>query len=118
MVSVRGLGGNRFDVHAALGGADECHPRAGSVDQAGKIQLAFDGCAFLHIDPIDCLAFGPGLVRHQGLAQHLAGAFTHLVEGFDHPDAALAARAGFLEAPLATAARVYLRLDDPDRATQ
>ena len=97
-----------LDVHAAFGGGDEGDLGERPVDQRRDVELAGDVAAVLDVDPLDLLAPGSGLVRHQIHAQHVLGRGAHVVDRLDHPDAAA----------LAAAAGVDLRLDHPHRATQ
>ena len=97
-----------LDVHAAFGGDDEGDAAGGAVDQRGEIKLALDRRAVLDIKPLDQAAMRAGLVRDQRHAQHALGFFLHILDGFDHLDAAA----------LAAAAGMDLRLHHPDRAGQ
>ena len=100
--------GDLLDVHAAFGGDDKGDARGLAVDQRRKIELALDGRAFLDIDAVDLLAVRAGLVRHQRRAEDAGRFLFHVVDGFDHLDAAgLAAPAG-----------MDLRLHHPDRAAE
>jgi hypothetical protein len=112
------LRGDGLDVHAALGGADEGHPGAGAIHEAGEIELAGDPGALLYIDALDGLALGTRLVGDEGLAQHHLGVLAHLVDGLDHANAAFVAGVGFLEAPFAPAAGMDLGLHHPHRAAE
>ena len=97
-----------LDVHAAFGGDDEGDARGLAIDQHGEVELALDGGAVLDIEAVDFLAVRAGLVRDQRHAEHAGRLFLHVVDGFDHLDAA-----GF-----AAPAGVDLRLHHPDRAAQ
>ena len=99
---------HRLDVHAAFGGNDEGDARGFPVDQRREIEFAVDGRAFLDIDAVDLLAVRAGLMRDQRRAEDARGLLLHVVDGFDHLDAA----------GLAAAAGVDLRLHHPDRAAQ
>ena len=61
---------------------------------------------------------GPGLDRHQRLAQHLLGEGLYLVDRLGEAHAALVAGVRLLEFALAAAAGVDLRLHHPDGAGQ
>ena len=100
--------GHFLDVHAAFGGDHEGDARGFAIDQRGQIEFAVDGRAFLDIEPVDLLAVRAGLMRDQRRAEDARGFLLHVVDGFDHLDAAgLAAPAG-----------VNLRLHHPDRAAE
>ena len=102
------LGGDLLDFDAALGRGHDGDARGGAIDQHAKIKLALDVAAALHIDALDQLAAGAGLVRHQVHADHALGRVAHVVHRLDDLDAAA----------LAAAAGMDLRLDDPDRTAE
>ena len=97
-----------LDVHAAFGGDDEGDARGFAVDQRRQIEFAVDGRAFLDVEPVDLLAVRAGLMGDQRQAEDARGFLLHVVDGFDHLDAA----------GLAAAAGVDLRLHHPDRAAE
>ena len=70
------------------------------------------------VEPLDDTAGLTGLLSDEGRAQHLFGEQFHLVDRLGEADAALVAGLGFLEAALAAAAGMDLRLHDPHRAWQ
>ncbi len=107
-----------LDVHAALGGGHDRDPARLAVDQQGQVEFLGDGGAFLDVEAVHLLALGPGLVRDQNAAEHLGGVGLHVLDRLDDPDAALGVGAEALEAPLAAAAGVDLRLHDEDRSSE
>ncbi len=102
------LVGDFLDVHAAFGGNHESHARGFPVDQRGQIEFAVDGRAFLDVEPVDLLAVRAGLMGNQRRAEDARGFLLHVVDGFDHLDAA----------GLTSAAGVDLRLHHPNRAAE
>ena len=105
---LRRLLGDLFDVHAA-GGAGHDHRLAGrAIEHDAQIQLA------RHLQPLfdqhaaDDAAFGAGLVRDEGHADHVSRELDGLVRALRQLDAAA----------LAAAARMNLRLDDDHRAAE
>ncbi len=84
-----------FDLHAARRRGHEHVASVAAVEHDAEIQLARDGQRLFDQQPLHLLAFGPGLVRDQRHAEHLArqlgGFFRRLG---DLHAAALAAPAG------------------------
>jgi hypothetical protein len=97
-----------FDVHAAFGRDDEGDAAGGAVHQRRQIQLAFDRRAVFYIKTLDQAARRAGLMRDQRHAQDTCRFLLHILDGFDHLDAAA----------LAAAAGMDLRFHHPDRAAQ
>ena len=97
-----------LDVHAAFGGDDEGDAAGGAVHQRREIKFALDGRAVFDIEALDQAARRAGLMGDQGHAQDALGFLLHVLDGFDHLDAAA----------LAAAAGMDLRLHHPDRAAQ
>ncbi len=115
---LRGGVSDVLDVHAALGGGDHRHPAGLAVDQQREVELAGDLRALFNIEATDHAALRPGLVGHQHPVQHLLGVGADLVDRLDDADAALGVGAEALEAALAAAAGVDLRLHHEDGAAQ
>ncbi len=111
---LRRLRGHLLDVHAAFGRADEGDTGSAAVDEKREVKLARDVGAVLDVDAVDLLARRPGLVGDERAAEHLLGHRRSLLDRFREADTALFPRFGFLELALAAAARVDLRLDDPE----
>jgi hypothetical protein len=89
-----------------------------AVDEQREIQLPLDARAVLDVDAVDDLAGRAGLMRHERAAEHLLGLGLGLFDRFGQAHTAFVARVGFLEAALAAAACVDLRLHDPERPVQ
>ena len=87
-----------------------------AVDQQGEIIFLRDVDPVGDVEPVDLLALGAGLDGDEGLAEHLLGVGSDLVDRSGQPNAALGIGAEFLELALAAAAGVDLRLDDPERS--
>src|SRR6056297_3978876 len=113
-----GGGCDLLDIHAALGGGDEADAGGAAIHEQGEIHLGLDARAVLDIDAVDLLACRPGLLGHEGAAEHPARLLGGLLDGFGKAHAARLAGAGLLERALAASARVNLRLDDPERAVE
>jgi len=96
-------GRHLLDLHPACRGGDEGQALALPVHQQRQVELPGDGGGGLDEDPVDGLARGAGLVRHQTGAQELGG---DGLQGREPRDLAYAAC-------LAAAPGVHLRLDDP-----
>ena len=111
-------GGHFLDVHAAFGRSDDRDAAGATVHQEGEVQFTRNVRAILDVDAVDLLAGGAGLVRDQGLAQHLLGFLGGFRDRFGEADTALFAGFGFLEAALAAATCVDLRLHHPERAVE
>ena len=107
-----------LDIHAAFRRDDEGDAAGGAVDEHRQVELGLDVGAVLDIEPVDLLAGLAGLDRHEGVAEHFARELLDLVDGLGEPHAALFAGGSFLELALAAAARMDLRLDDPERAAE
>ena len=97
-----------LDVHAAGRGGDECVVARFAVEQQAQVQLALDRAARFDVHDVDRQPCGVGLRRHEPRAQHRLRGLADFAGRTAELDAA----------PLAAAARVDLRLDDPDRARQ
>ena len=97
-----------LDVHAAFGGNDEGDARGGAVNQNGKVEFAVDGGTFLDIEAVHFLAVGTRLVRHERRPEK---PLCFLLDVFNRLHDLDATR-------LAAAARMDLRLDDPDRPAE
>ncbi len=105
---LRRVVGHLLDVHAAFGAAHQHHLLCRAVGQHGNVVLLLDVRAFLDQQAPNLLAGRPGLMGDQLHAENLAGQRLQFVQ-----------RAGqFHTAAFAAAARVNLRLDDPDLAAQ
>ena len=91
-----GLGpGDLLDLHAAALRGDDPDALGLAVEHVAEIELALERLGDLDIDPLHRLALGPGLDRHQPLAEQVGGRLAHLVIGLARFDAAgLAAGAG------------------------
>ncbi len=100
--------GDLFDLNAALGRANDAHPRLRAIEHHGEIELAGDIEPLLDQHSAHQTAFRTGLMRHQILAQHVTGACGGFVRGFDDLDAAA----------LTPAAGVNLRFDYTDAAAE
>ena len=98
--------GDLLDVHAALGGGDDRHPAAGSRRPAARGRVRARSPRPPRCRAARPSALRPGLVRHEGHAQHPPGRLAQRLERLDDLDAAA----------LAAAARVDLRLDHPKRS--
>ena len=97
-----------LDVHAAGRGGNECVLARFAVEQQAEVQLALDRAARFDVHDVDRQPCGVRLRRHEPRAQH---GLRRLAD--------FAGRTAELDAaPLAAAARMDLRLDDPDRARQ
>jgi hypothetical protein len=105
---LRRLLGDFLDVHATLGRSHHHGALQHAVDDDGEIELLGDLRALLDQQALHDAALGPGLVRDERHAQHLLREGSHFVDGFRDLHAAA----------LAPAARVDLRLHDPDAAAQ
>ena len=103
-----GVGGDGFDVDAAVLGGDEGDAPDGAVDQQSKIQFAFGLFGALDIDLADEASGGTGLRRHEGHAEDGAGGVARGVGRVDKLDAAA----------FAASSGVDLRLDDPPVAAE
>src|SRR3954452_9885643 len=95
-----------LDVHAAFGRCHDRDARTFAVEEHREIELLLDDRAFLDVEAVHDLAFGPGLMRHESRAEDALGFLLHILDRFDD----------LYAAGLAAAARMDLRLDDPDRA--
>ena len=107
-----------LDVDAAFRRKHEGDLADGAIDQRGEVELLVDRRAFLDIEPIDLLAGGSGLDGHQCRPEHLLRELPDLRDRFGEAHAALVAGRGLLELALASAARVNLALDHPERAAE
>ena len=105
-----------FDLHAALGRGDDGDSAALTVDEQREVELLVDVDAVGDVEPLDLLARGPGLNRHQRPAEHFGRMLAHLVDRMGEAHAALRRLAELLEFALAASAGVDLRLDDPQRS--
>ena len=110
--------GDILDIDAALGREDERHPALLPVDERRQVELLVDRRAVLDVEPVDLLAVGAGLHRHQRRAQHLLGESLDFIDRLGEPNAAFVARRGFLEAALAAPAGVDLALHHPKRPAE
>ncbi|MDT4839293.1 hypothetical protein FQZ97_730790 [compost metagenome] len=100
--------GHFLDVHAAFAGGDERNLLGGAVGDQRHVVFLLDVGAVFDVQAADLLAFRAGLMRDQLHAQDFRGQLADVVQ-----------RARQLHAAaLAAAARVDLRLDDPNRSTQ
>src|ERR1700691_2604842 len=100
--------GDFLDLHPAFSRGDERDARRRAIDQRREIIFALDIRAFLDIEAMHFLAVRAGLMRHQRRSKQPLRFALHLIDRFDHFDAAgLAATAG-----------VDLRLDHPDRTAE
>ena len=106
------LGGDLLDVHPALARGHDGDPTGVPVEGRGEVELLGDVHALLDEQAVDDLALFAGLDRDQGAAEHLAGDVLGHVGALDDLDAA--ELRVLLEAALAAAASVDLRLDDDD----
>ncbi len=100
--------GDLFDLDAALGRANDAYPRLRAIEHHGEIHLAGDIEPLLDQHSAHQTAFRTGLMRHQFLAEHVAGARGGFVRGFDDLNAAT----------LAAAAGMNLRFDHADTAAE
>ena len=100
--------GDLLDVHAARRGGDEGDAAALTVEEHAEIKLALDRASGFHVDEVDRQTPGARLRRHESLAKHGSCRLADFLGGPAKLDAAR----------LAATARVYLRLDHPDRARQ
>ena len=110
------LGGDLFDVHAALAGGHQHGAAARAIDHDAQVQLAGDVAAGFDQHAADGLPFGAGLDRDQPLAEQVAGHRAGFVGAADQLHAVLL-RVVFDRA-FAAAAGVDLGLDDGERAAQ
>ena len=67
------LGGDLFDLHAAVGRRHEHVLAGGAVEHDAEIKFALDGQRLFDQQPLHHAAFGSGLVRDQRHAQDLFG---------------------------------------------
>ena len=111
---LRGRRGDLFDVHAALGGADEGDARGGAIDEKCEVKFAGDAGTCLDVDAVHLLASSARLVRDQRAAKHLLGFFSGFLDRFGQAHAAFFAGVGFFELAFATATGVDLGFDDPE----
>ena len=88
---------------------------ASAIDEKREIKLTRDIAALFDIDAMDFAPGGPGLLRHQGVAEHLASDLARLLGRACQPHTALAGRI-VGEVARAAAAGVDLRLHHIDRA--
>ena len=109
----RGLCGDLFDVHAALGGAHKRHARGHAVHQQRQIEFGLNAGTCFDVDAVDLFARRAGLVGHKGAAQHLLGFFSRFFDRFGQAHAAFFSGVGFLEGALAATTCVDLGLHDP-----
>ena len=97
-----------LDLDAALLAHHEDDALRGAIEDEAEIQLAIDSETFLDQQPRDLLAAGPRLIRHERLANQLAGNLLGLVGRLRQLDAA----------GLAAAAGMDLRLDHGHAAAE
>ena len=97
-----------FDVHAALGAGHDERTAVGAIQQHGQVELLEDLLGGGHENGLHDAAFGSGLNRDEGLAEHVLGEVHGLIDRFGQFDAALEA---VLEGALAPPAGVDLGLD-------
>ena len=64
--------GDFLDIHAAFGAGDDRVAARRAILQDGKVKLLGDVDRLADEDLADELALGSGLMRDQGLAEHLA----------------------------------------------
>ena len=88
----------------------------GPIDDDAQVQLAGDVAAFFDQHLAHDLPVGPGLDRHQLLAEQVAGDRAGLVGALDQLHAVLLGVV--LDGSLAASAGMDLRLDDRDLAAQ
>src|SRR5262249_12431079 len=100
------LGGDLFDLHAALGRRHHGHAPRAAVDHHADVELARDVDALLDEEALHALALGPGLMGHEVHAVDGARLLLGVDEVLGDLDAAA----------LAAAAGVDLRFDDDDVA--
>ena len=104
-----------FDVHATGARGDQHRPGRLPIDHHAQIQLAGNVAAFFHEHLPNDLPFGPGLNRHQRLAQQIAGDFGGFVGRFHQLHAVLLRS---FDRAFAAAAGVNLRFHHGDRSAQ
>ena len=101
-------GGDFLDVHATFARGHQHDALRNAIGDHRYVQLFLDVRAFFDQQAAHFLAFRAGLVRDQLHAHDLVRVILHLLERFRDLHAAA----------LAAAARMNLRLDDPDRTTE
>ena len=104
---LRRLGGDLFDIHAALGRGHQNGPFALAVEDDTEVEFAVDRQRFLDENALDEPSFGAGLVGDEGHPDDLIGELGGLVGVVGQLDAAA----------FAAPARVDLRFDN-DAATE
>ncbi len=110
------LGGHFFNFHAAFGRSDHHGQFRLAVDHNAQVQFLGDIEALLDKQHVDLFAFLTGLLGHQCTAEHPGGVLSGFVGRFDQHHAGLLGM--LLEAALAAAARMNLRLDHGNRRAQ
>ena len=83
-----------------------------------EVEFLLDVGAVLDIEAVDLLAGGAGLDGDQRIAEHFLDELLDFVDRLGEAHAALFTGGGFLELALAAAARMNLRLDDPERTAE
>ena len=71
--------GDVLDVHAAFGAGDDDRRAAGAIEEDGEVEFLARCRGLGDEDLADELAFRPGLVRDERLAEHLAGDVARLL---------------------------------------
>src|SRR6056297_3362237 len=115
---VGGAFGDFLDIHAAFGRGGERDARGLTIDQKREVEFLFDAGAVFDINPVHLLAGRAGLLGDEGAAQHALGFLGGFLDRLGEADTAGFACAGFLEAALAAATCVDLRLDHPEGAVE
>ena len=115
---VGGLGGDRLDVHAALGRTDEGNATAAAVDQQGEVKFAVNARAVLDVNPVDHLARWPGLMGDEGATEHAFCFGFSLADRMGQTNTAGVTCVGLFEFALTAPPRVDLGLDHPQWPVQ
>ena len=97
-----------LDVHAAFAGGHHGDLLGATIGDDGDVVFLLDVGALFDIETANLLACGPGLVRDQLHAEHVAGELLHVLDGLGH----------LHTTALATAAGMNLCLDHPHGASQ